>query len=118
MPFTPDQLQAPDTINLKKVRPFNDDEVLDNQDGTRSTERTMSLNYEGKEVLVPSLWMTDKGPVDLSRNPEVLMRAVRSYEDRSKLKFPRFNTPDEATAFAKERHTYLDKGVSPGPLAK
>lgn len=112
--FTPDQLLPPDTVKVKKLRPFSPGEFLDNQDGSRSTERTITFNIGGKEVLVPSLWMTDEGPVDLSKNPETIVRAVRSFEERTGRRFPRFNSPKEAGAFAKSRSS---KGaVFTGPL--
>lgn len=114
--FTPNDFVPPDTVNLKKIRPFGEGEFVDNGDGTRSSERTMSFEIGGKEVLVPSLWMTDKGPVDLARNPNVLMRAVESFERRSKKKFPRFDDPRQATEFAKQRSDSGGRGV--GEIAR
>ena len=114
--FTPEDFVSPDSVNLKTIRPFRPGEFVDNGDGSRSTERSMSFNIEGKEVLTPSLWMTPDGPVDLSRNPESLFRAALAFEKRTGKKFPRFNNPDEATRFSKERSSGGGRGV--GPLAR
>ena len=112
--FTPEQLVAPDNVNLKPIRPFKPGEFLNNQDGTRSTERSVSFNIEGREVLVPQLWMTPDGPVDLSRNPQTIIRALMAFEERTGKKFPRFDNPDEATAFSKQKSAL--GGRSPGFL--
>ena len=101
--FTFEDLAPPDQADMKNIRPFQAGEHIINTDGTRSTERTMGINIAGEEVVVPSLWMTPSGPVDLSRNQEVLMHAVESFERRSKTKFPRFKTLEESDAFAKQR---------------
>ena len=101
--FTREQMAPPDQVDMKKVRPFEGGEYLDNGDGTRSTEVSVGLNIGGKEALVPSLWMTPQGPVDLSRHEESIVRAVLEFERRSGKKFPRFNSPDELNAFAKQR---------------
>jgi len=114
--FTADNLVPPDQVNLKTIRPFKKGEFLDNQDGTRSTERTMSFNIEGEEVVMPSLWMTPDGPVDLSRSPEAMIRSVIEFEKRSKKRFPRFKTVQEADEFSINR---TDRGaVSIGTLEK
>lgn len=76
----------------------------------------MSINIDGKEVLAPTLWMTRDGPVDLSRNPETLVRAIQEFERKSGKKFPRFDTPDEATDFAKKRSSA--GAVSTSPLER
>ena len=114
--YTFEDLASPDQTDLKKVRPFLKGEYLINADGTRSTERTMGVNIGGEEILVPSLWMTPSGPVDLSRNQEVLMRTVDAFEKRSGTKFRRFKTPEESDAFAKQRHSIIDAGNFPGQL--
>ena len=101
--YTRENFVPPDQVKLKTLRPFVKGEFLDNQDGSRSTERTMTFNISGNEVVVPSLWMTPDGPADLSRNPEVIIKAVIDYEGRTNKKFPRFKTIEEANKFAKER---------------
>jgi len=114
--FTFENLVPPDEAKIKKIRPFKKGEFFDNQDGTKSTERTMSFNVDGKEVLAPSLWMTVDGPVDLSRSPESIMRALKAYEESTGNKFPRFDTPEEATEFAKNRSNRGGRGT--GSLTK
>ena len=109
-------MAPPDQVDMKKVRPFEGGESLDNGDGTRSTEVSVGLNIGGKEVLVPSLWMTPHGPVDLSRNHESMIRAVLEFERRSGKKFPRFNSPEELNEFAKQRSGR--GGALNEPLAK
>ena len=101
--FTADDLVPPDQVDMKTIRPFREGEFIDNQDGTRSTERTMSFNVEGEEVVMPSLWMTPDGPVDLSRSPDAMIRSTMEFEKRSKKQFPRFQTPQEASSFSKKR---------------
>ncbi len=101
--FDTQQLVPADTVNLKTIRPFDPGEFLDNGDGTHSTERSVSFNIEGREVLAPSLWMTPAGPVDLSRNPESIVRAIRAFEERTGNRFPRFDTREEATEFSKRK---------------
>jgi len=101
--FTLDNLVPPDEVDLKTLRPFKKGETFDNQDGTISTERTTSFNINGKETLIPSLWMTPNGPVDLRKHPETMIRAAIDFEKRSKVIFPRFNSVEEAEEFSKNR---------------
>ena len=103
-------------VNPKQLRPLVRGEFVENPDGSRSTERTMSFNIEGKEVLAPSLWMSPDGPVDLRQHPEILIRAIREFEMRTKKRFPRFDTPEEATEFAKGRSS--GGAVFSGPLER
>lgn len=109
--YTFNDFAPPDTVNLKKIRPFEEGERVDNGDGTFSTERSTNFNFNGEEVLVPSLWMTPDGPADLSRNPEVLIRAIQAYESRTKKKFPRFDDPQQAIEFSKQRSSMGGRGV-------
>ena len=114
--FTAENLVAPDQVDVKTIRPFTQGEFLDNQDGTRSTERTMSFNVEGEEVVMPSLWMTPDGPVDLSRMPESMIRSTLEFEKRSGKKFPRFKTIQEADSFTAVRTN--KGGISTGTLER
>ncbi len=114
--FTAENLVPPDQVNLKTIRPFKKGEAFNNQDGTLSTERASSFNVGGEEVLMPTLWMTPDGPVDLRRNPETVVRAMMEFEKRSKKRFPRFKTPQEATEFSKNRSA--GGAISTGTLEK
>lgn len=114
--FTIENLVAPDQVDVKTIRPFVDGEFLDNQDGTQSTERTTSFNVGGEEVVMPSLWMTPDGPVDLSRMPESMIRSTLEFEKRSGKKFPRFKTIQEADEFTATRTTR--GGISSGTLER
>jgi len=114
--YTNENLVPPDNVNLKQIRPFGSGEYIANPDGSMSTERTMTFNIEGQEVLAPSLWMTPNGPVDLSRNPDTIVRAIIEYERRTGKKFPRFKTPEEAKQFAIGRSQSGGRGA--GELTK
>ena len=114
--FTFEDLQPAETIDLKSVRPFMAGELFQNDDGSVSTEKLISVNIGGDEVVAPSLWMTANGPVDLSRRPQIIMRAILSFEQRSGKAFPRFESPEQATAFAKSRSN--SGGVTRGPLER
>lgn len=114
--FVPDQMAAPDDVDPRSLRPFEPDEVLENYDGSHSTERLTGFNIDGKEVVAPSLWMSDKGPVDLERFPDTIIRAILEYEARTGKRFPRFSTPDQSTGFATRRSA--TGGLANGPLAR
>jgi hypothetical protein len=79
--------QAPGNINL------NNRPVVNNADGSISTVRSMSVNMDGKEVLIPTI--SDDGRV---LTPD---QAVAQYKQTGK-HLGVFNTPDEATAYAKQ----------------
>ena len=112
--FTPDQFLPSDEVP-RKLRPFQKGEFVDNLDGTRSTERTATITIGEEVLLVPSLWMSEKGPIDLFRQPG-LVRAVREFEMRTGKKFPRFSSEEEANEFARPRSS--GGAVFSGPLEK
>lgn len=114
--FTAEDLVPPDEVDMRTIRPFRQGEFIDNQDGTHSTERTTSQEINGKEVVMPTLWMTPNGPVDLSRLPDSVRRSVIEFERRTNKQFPRFNSIEEANAFSKDRTK--KGGISTGELER
>ena len=81
------------------MRPFAVGEYVDNGNGTRSTERTVTVSLPtGQWVNIPSLWMTQNGPVDFGDNNDAAWDAARAYEKQSGLMFPRFKTMNEGVS--------------------
>ena len=72
----------------------------------------MSININGKEILVPTAWMVN-GKRQVVENDKAIEYALE-YEKIANVSFPRFDTPEEATKFSKERSTA--GGVFTGPL--
>lgn len=69
--------------------------IVRNPDGSISTVRSMSVNFDGQEVLIPTV--SDEGKV-LSDN-----EAVDTYLRTGK-HLGKFNTPEEASAYAESLH--------------
>ena len=98
-----------------EYRPLRDGEQRVNDDGTVSTEVTLSpMLPDGTFATVPSLWMTQDGVVELDED-QALQRALE-YEQLTGVKFPRAATADEANKTAKERSEA--GGANVGPLAQ
>ena len=72
----------------------------------------MSININGKEILVPTAWMVN-GKRQVVENDKAIEYALE-YEKIANVSFPRFDTPEEAAKFSKERSTA--GGVFTGPL--
>jgi len=98
------------------LRPLKKGEFLDNKDGTRSTELGVSFEVEGEVIYAPSLWMSNKGPIDLFDDFDALVNTVFQYERRTGKRFPRFKTEAEASIFGRLRSN--SGGTFSGPLAK
>lgn len=86
---TPDGLLEQGNIDL------NNRPVVQNDDGTISTVRTISVNLEGQEVLIPTV--ADDGRI----MPED--EAVKQYQETGR-HFGKFDTPEHATEFAERLH--------------
>jgi len=104
------------------LRPLEKGEFVDNDDDSRSTERKMVYEMDGEHIVIPSLWMSANGPLDLRMPSEgglgmdrfAPLRAALQYEKRTGRKFPRFKTAKEAEEFEHTRRG----GTDAGPLAR
>jgi hypothetical protein len=85
----PDGLMELGNIDLAK-RP-----VVRNPDGSISTVRSMSVNFGGPEVLIPTV--SDEGRVLSDQD------AIDLFQ-RSGKHLGKFKTPDDATTYAKALH--------------
>jgi len=73
--------------------------------GKRNTERTVTVKIDGKVALVPTLYFSDDGSsVDVGDFfSEEIANIAQIYEQRTGLQFPRFDSEEEAKAFAADR---------------
>lgn len=86
------------------TRPFSPGEFLRNPNGSWSSERTATIGKDeepklmgGKASVIPTLWIVNGKPYQASED-----EAVR-FAIKSGLKFPAFDTTDEAEKFSVER---------------
>src|SRR3990167_5651151 len=87
-------------------RPFKPGEQRKNPDGSISTEITVTIQdpTTGQWMNVPSLWMTDNGPLELPQsNESLILRAAQRYETESGHRFPRYSTVKQAESTAVNR---------------
>ena len=70
-----------------------------NADGTISTVDSWSFNIDGKEVLLPSVWMRDGKPYRSSNADEIL----RHYKETGEY-LGKFDTVEQANAYAEKLH--------------
>lgn len=82
---------------------LNDRPVVKNKDGSISTVRSMSVNFDGLEVLIPTV--SEDGRV--MSNEEAIQQFKRTGKHLGK-----FKTPEEATAYAKQLHNDQDRQYS------
>lgn len=90
-------------VDLKK-RPR-----VKNADGSISTVRSMSFNEDGREVLIPTVH--DDGYI-MSNDD-----AVKHYRASGR-HLGKFDTPDNATSYAKQLSADQDREYNPPPLAR
>ena len=93
--FSSGGMETPGNIDLTK-RP-----VVKNSDGSISTVRSMSANFDGKEVLIPTV--AHDGSRILSNE-----EAIQQYKDTGK-HLGMFKTPEDATSYAEKLHQDQEK---------
>jgi hypothetical protein len=98
-------------------RPLLPQEAIPLGGGQQQTEVTMTFQdpQTGQWVNVPSIWMTDGGPVTV-QDEEQLLQMARMYEQFQNVAFPRFKSVEDAETAARKRS--LQGGVLSGPLAQ
>lgn len=106
---------APARAVAGQVQPGNIDlnarPVVRNSDGSISTVRSMSINVDGKEVLIPTV--AEDGSRTLSDE-----EAVQQFR-RSGKHLGIFDTPENATAYANQLHTDQERQyASPAPVQR
>ena len=74
--------------------------VVKNKDGSISTVRSMSVNIDGVEVLIPTV--SEKGTIMTKE------RAIKEYKRTGK-HLGKFETPEDATAYAEQLHKDQEK---------
>ena len=98
-----------------RFRPLQQGEFRNNGDGSYSTELLMAEILDpasGESMVFPSMWMSDRGPVELSVDEAI--GAAMEFERMTGNRFPRFKSIREAIDFSKTRSS--GGGVSAGPL--
>lgn len=85
------------------LRPFKPEEFVENDDGTISSERTVTIaDQNGQFVNAPSLWMGQDGPVDLGTDEDAIGQALNAFETEGE-SLPRFDNLDGAVKAAQAR---------------
>ena len=81
-------------------------EHVKNDDGTISTERSITIEDErlngGRPTNIPTIWKLDKKFIELPEGDEGRDQAI-DFAVQSGITFPSFNTIDEAVAAARAR---------------
>lgn len=75
---------------------LNSRPVVKNADGSISTVRSMSVNFDGKEVLIPTVAADGSGVLS---DEEAIQQYLQTGQHLGK-----FNTPEQASAYAEQLH--------------
>lgn len=94
--FSAQSRQTPGLLESGNID-LNNRPVVENEDGTVSTVRSMSVNIDGKEVLIPTV--ASDGSKILSDE-----EAIKQYEATGQ-HLGKFDTPENASAYAQRLHT-------------
>ena len=90
---------------------LNNRPVFNNADGTISTVDSTSFNIDGKEVLLPTVWMVNGRPYHSYDDEEILQHYFETGEFLGI-----FDTPEEANEYAEQLH--LDQADFYGDATK
>jgi hypothetical protein len=98
-------------------RPFQPGESIQNEDGSHSTERTMTVEDNmGGYMVIPSLWMGPDKHIDLLEHPASARKLAIQYEAHAGKYFPRFSTINDADEYAERRSQ--KGGAEQGEIAR
>jgi len=104
----------PSVMKRSALRPLQKGEYRQNDDGTHSTELTITEKIGDGFSNIPSLWMSGGKIVEFSNQRAV--DAAMAYEKRTGKRFPRFKSIPQAVSAAKARSN--KGGAGSGSLAK
>ena len=90
-----------DSIDFPEVgtRGLKPGEPISNPDGTKSSERTITVGFDDGFRLIPTIVVDDEGFLVKVSDDD----AIRLFREGRNPSVGRFNTEQEATAFAKQR---------------
>lgn len=101
-------------VRRHALRPLKRGEYRQNEDGSRSTEISLTEKIDGRWTNIPSLWKSGDRIVQLE--PDDAVRTARRWEKTTGKSFPRFKSVEAAVAAAKARSSR--GGVGSGPLGQ
>jgi hypothetical protein len=107
---------APEKARQPALRPLEKGEFILGPNNEKMTEFTQTFRVGKDFVVVPSIFMGPEGPVNLSEDPDAILRVVQEFEAVTGKKFPRLKTDKDASAFARKRSDA--GGAFSGPLVK
>ena len=88
-------------VRRHALRPLERGEYRQNEDGSRSTELSLTEKIDGSWTNIPSLWVSGSRIVELA--PEAAIRAARRWQKTTGKSFPQFPSLKAAVVAAKRR---------------